>query len=70
MRPEPLPLEQEFNSYSDEMDEERIKQISEQALKDVDWVLDKVSIIVHIEEMGTPLCYPFVLSLQYTKPTR
>ena len=34
---------QEFASYSDESDPERVQQIIQQAMKDVEWVLQKVS---------------------------
>lgn len=36
-------LSQEFNSHSEELDPARIKEIAEQAIKDLDWVVDKVN---------------------------
>ena len=43
----------EFNSYSDEKDPERIKQITEQAHRDIEWVAKKVSVVVELYKSGT-----------------
>ena len=36
---------QEFNSYSDESDPDRVQQIIERAVQDADWVVKKVRIV-------------------------
>ena len=52
----------EYNSYADERDPERLQQISGQALKDVEWLVQKV-IMHHISQCPVWINYAILHAL-------
>lgn len=51
---------QEFNIYSDETDPERIQQIIERAVVDVEWIVNQVQLVLIILHIN--LYSPITLS--------